>query len=96
MWVHSYQGRAADDPGDGGELRTVRIVPAATAACLMVRRDRFNEAGRFDETMPITHNDVDLCRRLRAQGRVVVVTPHARLLHYEGLSRGYTVDPPPA
>ncbi|QJW98257.1 glycosyltransferase family 2 protein [Frigoriglobus tundricola] len=96
MWVHPYQGRPADDPGAGGELRTVRIVPAATAACLMVRRDRFEEAGGFDERMPVTHNDVDLCRRIRARGRVVVVTPRARLLHYEGLSRGYTVDPPPA
>ncbi len=96
MWVHPYQGLSADDPGAGGELKTVRIVPAATAACLMTRRDRFEEVGGFDEQMPVTHNDVDLCRRIRERGRVVVVTPRARLLHYEGLSRGFTVDPTPA
>ena len=96
MWVHPYQGLPADEPGAGGELKTVRVVPAATAACLMVRRDRFEDVGGFNEQMPVTHNDVDLCRRIRERGRVVVVTPRARLLHYEGLSRGYTVDPPPA
>jgi GT2 family glycosyltransferase len=47
----------------------------------------------FDEQYPVTLNDIDLCRRLRARGKLVLVTPRARLLHYEGLSRGYTVDP---
>ena len=96
MWVHPYRGRPADDPGDGGELRTVRTVPAITAACMMVRRDLFDNVGGFDEQFPVTLNDVDLCRRIRARGRLVVVTPHARLFHYEGLSRGYTIDPPTA
>ncbi len=96
MWVHPYRGRPADEPGDGGELRTVRTVPAITAACMMVRRDLFDNVGGFDEQFPVTLNDVDLCRRIRARGRLVVVTPHARLFHYEGLSRGYTIDPPTA
>jgi GT2 family glycosyltransferase len=93
MWVHPYRGEPADSPGEGGELRAVRVVPAVTAACMMVRRDLFDELGGFDESFPTSGNDVDLCRRIRARGRLVVVTPHARLLHYEGLSRGFTVDP---
>ena len=90
MWVHSHRGESAN----GDELRAVRTVPAVTAACMMVRRDLFDTVGGFDERLPLTLNDVDLCRRVRARGRLVVVTPHARLFHYEGLSRGYTVDPP--
>jgi GT2 family glycosyltransferase len=93
MWVHPYRGEPAETPGEGGELRAVRVVPAVTAACTLLRRDLFEELGGFDENFPTSGNDVDLCRRLRAKGRLVVVTPHAKLLHYEGLSRGFTVDP---
>jgi GT2 family glycosyltransferase len=93
MWVHPYSRCPADDPGAGGELRLVRSVPAITAACMMVRRAEFEAVGGFDERFPVTLNDIDLCRRLRARGKLVLVTPHAKLLHYEGLTRGYTVDP---
>jgi O-antigen biosynthesis protein len=96
MWVHPYRGEPGDAPGTNGELRRVRSVPAITAACMMISRALFEEVGRFDERLPLTLNDVDLCRRLRARGKLVLVTPRARLLHYEGLSRGYTIDPPQA
>ena len=66
MWVHPYRGRPADDSGDGGELRNARSVPAITAACMMIRRDLFDNIGGFDEQFPVTLNDVDLCRRIRA------------------------------
>ncbi len=93
MWVHPYRGEPADAPGVDGELGIVRVVPAVTAACLLLRRDLFEELGGFDERFPTTGNDVDLCQRVRERGRLVVVTPRACLLHYEGLSRGFTVDP---
>ncbi len=96
LWVHPYRGLPADTPGDGDELRAVRIVPAVTAACMLLRRDTFDAVNGFDEEFPLTLNDVDLCRRIRARRKLVVVTPHAKLLHYEGLSRVCTVDPPEA
>ena len=95
-WVHVYRGERADHAGQRGELAHVRAVPAVTGACLLVRRDLFEAVGGFDEQYPITHGDVDLCRRLRQRDLHVVVTPHARLLHHEGLSRGYTPDPEPS
>lgn len=94
MWVHPYRGMPDDHPGEGGELRRVRVVPAVTAACMLVRRDLFDQLGGFDERLPLTLNDVDLCRRARSRGRLVVVTPRVRLIHYEGLTRGFAVDPP--
>lgn len=92
-WVHPYRGEPADAPGDNGELRAVRIVPAVTAACLLIRREVFASVNGFDEDLQDSLNDADLCRRLRAAGRVTVVTPHAKLFHYEGLSRAFAVDP---
>jgi GT2 family glycosyltransferase len=93
-WVHAYRGRPHDDAGDHGELGHVRAVPAVTAACLLVRREQFAALGGFDERFATTFGDVDLCRRVREEGRLVVMTPHARLLHFESLTRGYAPDEP--
>ena len=80
-------GRAA--PGSGGAGRHGRL-PARCAA------SSSSALGGFDERLGVTFGDVDLCRRVRAEGRLVVVTPHARLLHYESLTRGYALDEPEA
>jgi GT2 family glycosyltransferase len=94
VWDHFSRGMPGDHPGERGELRQVRSVPAVSAACLLLRRELFLEMNGFDEARPVAHNDTDLCRRVRARGLLVAVTPHARLLHYESLSRGYALTPP--
>jgi hypothetical protein len=37
---------------------------------------------------PVNYNDVDLCLKLAALGKRIILTPHARLLHVESASRG--------
>jgi GT2 family glycosyltransferase len=37
---------------------------------------------------PINFNDVDYCLKIRAAGKRIVFTPHAKLLHLESASRG--------
>jgi GT2 family glycosyltransferase len=91
LWVHPYRGLPADQVG---ELRVARCVPAVTGACLLVRRALFAELGGFDTRFPVAYNDVDLCRRVRDRGLSVVISPEARLFHYEGLSRGFSADRP--
>ena len=93
-WVHVYRGLPADHRGERDELAHVRAVPAVTGACLLVRRDLFEAVGGFDDRYPVTHGDVDLCHRLQQRDLHVAVTPHARLLHHEGLSRGFSGDSP--
>jgi GT2 family glycosyltransferase len=93
-WVHIHRGRPETYAGEQDELRHVRTVPAVTGACLLMRREQFLGLGGFDERLPVTFGDVDLCCRARREGLLVVVTPHARLLHFESLSRGYAVDRP--
>jgi GT2 family glycosyltransferase len=87
-WVHAGRGLPAS------ALPGVRAVPAVTGACLLIRRRLFAELGGFDERLPVTYGDVDLCRRAAGRGLLVLVTPHARLIHYEGLSRGFSGDEP--
>lgn len=67
---------------------------AVTGACLVVRRDVFEQAGGFDETnFAISFNDVDFCLRLRAAGLQNVWTPYANLIHDESASRGHQRTP---
>jgi GT2 family glycosyltransferase len=88
-WIHVYRGCPEQFDGDHGELSQVRAVPAVTGACLLIRRELWQSLGGFDERFPVTYGDVDLCRRVRDRGLEVAITPHARLVHFESLSRGY-------
>ncbi len=64
---------------------------AVTAACVVMKRDRFEEVGGFDERFAVCFNDVDLCLRLRDAGYRNLWTPHAVLDHHEQVSRGARV-----
>ncbi len=92
-WVHAWRGCSWEEPARE-QIRQIRAVPAVSGACLMLRREVFTALAGFDEQLPVTYNDVDLCSRARARQLLVAVTPHARLLHFECLSRGFTRDRP--
>lgn len=72
-------------------LVVTREVSAVTGACLVVRKAAFDEVGGFDETLPVTLNDVDFCLKLRRLGYRNLVAPMARLIHRESTSRGLDV-----
>ena len=61
---------------------------AVTAACLMLRKELFEQIGKLDEEFPINYGDVDLCMRIHQAGYRNVITPFAQLIHYESISRG--------
>jgi GT2 family glycosyltransferase len=79
-------------PGVATEPFAVLELPeqwsAATAACLLMRTSDFDRLGGFDESFVVAYNDVDLCWRLSAEGRAVIVTPELRIIHAESKSRG--------
>lgn len=61
---------------------------AVTAACLLVKKTKFDEVGCFDETFAVTYNDVDLCLKLVEAGYFNVVRNDVVLYHHESVSRG--------
>lgn len=63
-----------------------------TGACLMVAREKFNEVGGFDETLPIAYNDVELCFKLIDAGYFNVLRNDVVMIHHESISRGYEVS----
>jgi GT2 family glycosyltransferase len=88
--AHAYAHRPRGYVGQIGRALLTQNVSAVTAACMVVRRDVFEEAGGFDEArLPIAYNDLDLCLRIRARGYRNLWTPHAELYHLESASRGY-------
>ncbi len=90
---HSHKHYPSDAPGYFYGLQTVNNVSAVTAACMMVRRAVFDEAGGFDETLAIAFNDVDFCLRVRDAGHRNVYLPHVELYHHESKSRGPETTP---
>ncbi len=60
-------------------------VSAVTAACMMIKKDKFIG---FDEDFRVGYNDVDLCLSLVERGYNNVVLNNVKLYHYESFSRG--------
>jgi len=55
-------------------------------ACLMVRREVFQDIGIFDERYRFWYEDVDLCARARDAGWELWYVPEVEILHYGGES----------
>ncbi|QYG04236.1 glycosyltransferase [Massilia sp. NP310] len=86
-----FGNRLADaDWGDHGRNQLVQQVSGCTAACLFLRKEDYLMLGGMDgNAFPVAFNDVDLCLKVRAAGKAIVWTPHAKLLHAESASRGH-------
>ena len=87
--AHAFNDRIENDPGYADLLCVAHECSAVTAACLLLRRSDYLAVGGMDELrFAVNFNDVDLCLKLRAIGKRIVLTPHAQLLHLESASRG--------
>lgn len=90
--MHKFQ----PDIYDRGHLEAQiqREISVATAACLLVAREKFLEVGGFDEeNFAVAFNDVDLCLKLRAAGWTNYYVPHVKVIHHESKSRGSDLAP---
>lgn len=85
---HSHKGFARDNPGYMARASIAQNLSACTAACLMIRKDVYNEVGGLDEGYAVAFNDIDFCMKIRDAGYLIVFTPFAEFYHYESKSRG--------
>jgi len=90
---HSHKHFPTNSNGYIGRINMIHNVSAVTAACMMLRKDVFEEVGGFDEKLAIAFNDIDLCLKIRQKMYLIVYTPYAELYHHESLSRGYEDTP---
>jgi hypothetical protein len=60
-------------------LHVIKEMSAVSGACLMTRREVFDQADGLDQRYRQAFWDVDYCMRVRALGRRVLCTPLAEL-----------------
>lgn len=90
---HLYKSAPSSAEGRDGRLSLTQDVSGVTAACLLIRRDVWDQVGGLDEDFPVAYNDVDLCLKVRAAGYRILWTPDAVLYHLESKSRGKDTAP---
>jgi len=79
---HLYYREPADLPA-ANQPRTYRVL---TAACVLMRRSAFVQAGGFDERYWNGYEDVDLCLKLHVRGWRLVYEPQSLVIHKESQS----------
>jgi len=89
---HLYYGFNGDYPGCSNDVRIAQNALAVTGACMMTRRDLFEELGGLSTVFPVNYNDVDYCLKLRHSGRRIVYDPDLVMLHFESSSRSVEVE----
>jgi glycosyltransferase involved in cell wall biosynthesis len=75
----AFRGFPAEHPGVNRQLQMTRNYSAVSGACLLMRREVFQQIGGFDEKLSGALADVDLCLKMRRAGYLIVYTPLARL-----------------
>ena len=63
--AHMHKNFPVGHPGYMGRLVYAQDVYAVTAACLMVRKDVYEQVNGLDESFAVAFNDVDFCVRVR-------------------------------
>lgn len=87
--VHAHHRLPRGSHGYFSRAELMQDFSAVTAACLVVRKDRFFEVDGMNEVdLAIAYNDIDLCLKLRERGYRNLWTPFADLYHHESVSRG--------
>jgi O-antigen biosynthesis protein len=81
----SFHGFPAEHLGANRQSQVTRNCSAVSSACILIRREVFQQAGGFDERLEGTFADVDLCLKIRRAGYLIVYTPFAKLCWTEAL-----------
>lgn len=77
-----------DSPSDS-KYSYCREVDYCSGAALMIRKDLFNQIGKFDERFsPAYYEDTDLCFNVRKFGYKVYYNPFSKVVHHEGATAG--------
>jgi glycosyltransferase involved in cell wall biosynthesis len=79
----AFRGFPAEHRGVNRQLQMTRNCSAVSSACMLTRREIFQQAGGFDESLSGALADVDLCLKMRRAGHLIVYTPFARLYWHD-------------
>ena len=91
--AHPYCGMPRGHGGQMARARLTQAMSAVTAACMVVRREIYEQVGGLDPQLQVAFNDIDFCLRLRQHGYTNIWTPFAELYHHESATRGFDTTP---
>lgn len=77
---------------DFADLEVPLEVSGVTGACLAIKHEVFNQAGGWNEDLPNSYNDVDLCLRLNELGLQSIVLNDLKIVHKESSTRNAEFD----
>ncbi len=86
---HIYVASSYNDNGLFGRLVMPYNYTAVTAACMMVKKEKFDMVSGFDENLKVALNDVDLNLKMLKEEFYNVCLSNVEMFHYESKSRGY-------
>ena len=75
----AFHGFPAEHPGVNRQLQMTRNYSAVSGACMLTRREVFQQIHGFDEKLSGALADVDLCLKMRRAGYMITYTPLAKL-----------------
>lgn len=88
-------------PGYGSRIQTIRPygevlrpIPAFAATCFLLQRSVWQEVGSFDETLGVSHEDIDFSLTLRKSGYRCFVNTQAQAVHLMGQTIGRVTPGP--
>lgn len=90
---HIFCGDSKDDYGYMCRAQINCNYSAVTAACLMTRREIFDQVHGFDPDFKVAGNDVDFCLKIRQLNKFITFNAFSLWHHYESKSRGYEDTP---
>ncbi len=71
---------------DSGKFTTVQTVEAVNGACILMKREAFEQLGGFDEGYPLHFEDLDLFTRLQTEGFSIIYDSSVEVKHLKGQS----------
>jgi len=83
----SRRYRMADTPDDA-----IQPVDWLVGACLLVRREVYQQVGGLDEGFFMYSEEIDWCRQIKSAGWEIVYLPTATVIHDEGKSSEQVVS----
>ncbi len=90
---HANRFLPRGNPGYAFRAELDQELSAVTGACMLVRRDVFEQVDGLDETFPTAFNDVDFCLRVRQAGFGIVFAASVEMIHHETLTFGQHYSP---
>jgi len=89
---HNFRcGHSPSQPDEFGILTVARECSGVTGAAMLMRREVYMKAGGMSLRFANCFNDVDLNCKVLELGYRIIWTPHARLFHYESITRDASV-----